>query len=57
MPWHVDEAGCQGYTAAVAAAARAARDKRSAAPPPRRVLQKCSENGLLLSQLGDEATS
>ena len=57
MPWHVDEAGCQGYTAAVAAAARAARDKRSAAPPPRRVLQKCSENELLLSQLGDEATS
>ena len=53
-PWHVDEAGGEGYTAAVAAAARAARDKGSA---PRRVLQKCSEVGLLLSQLGDEPTS
>ena len=56
-PWHVDEAGGEGYTAAVAAAARAARDKGSAAPLPRRVPQKCSENGLLLSQLGDETTS
>ena len=54
-PWHVDEAGREGYTAA--AAALAARDKGSAAPPPRRVLQKCSKVGLLLSQLGDEPTS
>ena len=58
-PWHVDEAGGEGYTARAvrAAAALAARDKGSAAPPPRRVLQKCSKVGLLLSQLGDEPTS